>query len=91
MNDEDRHIWGNAYNISMEDSVDYFERWASVRSPNEKRGAELQRLYAEIDQFEAGQARRVAGGYAVVGPMLESVIGGNRPSDFDDRWDDCHR
>jgi hypothetical protein len=28
VNDEDRHIWGNAYNIEMSSYVEYFQKWA---------------------------------------------------------------
>jgi len=77
INDEDRHIWTNAYSVDMGSSVEYFEKWAT-----------LQRLYAEIDEFEQQQAERVAAGYAVVGPMLEATVGGNRPEEFDTSWDE---
>jgi len=77
INDEDRHIWTNAYSIDIESSVRYFEKWAT-----------LQRLYAEIDEFEEQQAERVAAGYAVVGPMLEATVAGNRLEEFDARWDE---
>jgi hypothetical protein len=50
--------------------------------------AELQQLYAEIDQFEQRLAARVAAGYAVVGPMLEATKAGNRPKEFDASWDE---
>ena len=49
---------------------------------------QLRQLYAEIDQFEQQLAARVAAGYAVVGPMLEATVAGNRPDDFDARWDE---
>ena len=77
INDEDRHIWTNAYSIDMPASVEYFEKWAA-----------LQRLYAEIDEFEQQQAERVTAGYAVVGPMLEATVAGNRPEAFDASWDE---
>ncbi|MEM7432766.1 MAG: thioredoxin family protein [Pseudomonadota bacterium] len=88
LNDEDRHIWSNAYNIDMSSSVEYFEKWAAVDSIVEPVSDELQRLYQEIKQFESQQASRVAGGYAVVGPMLKALKEGNRPDDFRSRWDE---
>src|SRR5210317_843487 len=32
VNDEDRHVWGNAYNIDMSSSLQYFEKWAMTNS-----------------------------------------------------------
>jgi hypothetical protein len=88
VNDEDRHIWTNAYKIDMAESVRYFEKWATHDADAVTDSPELQQLYAEIDQFERQQAERVAAGYAVVGPMLEATVAGNRPEDFDARWDE---
>jgi len=90
VNDEDRHIWGNAYNVDMSSSVQYFEKWAkrdSIADPVAD-SPQLRQLYAEIDQFEQHLAGRVAAGYAVVGPMLETTVAGNRPEDFDASWDE---
>ena len=80
VNDEDRHIWGNAYSIDMASSVRYFEKWAD--------STQLTQLYAEIDQFEQQLAERVAAGYAVVGPMLAAYKDGNAPEEFDASWDE---
>jgi len=90
LNDEDRHVWGNAYNIDMASSVRYFEKWAtndSVADPAMD-SAELRQLYAQIDQFEQQLAERVAAGYAVVGPMLAAYKAGNTPEDFDASWNE---
>jgi len=90
INDEDRHIWGNAYNIDMSSSVQYFEKWAtndSVADPVPD-SAQLRQLYVEIDQFEQQLAERVAAGYAVVGPMLKAYKAGNAPEDFDASWNE---
>ena len=90
INDEDRHIWANAYSVDMSESVEYFEKWAtsdSVADPVTD-STELQQLYAEIDQFEQQQAERVAAGYAVVGPMLEAYKDGNAPDEFETSWDE---
>jgi len=90
VNDEDRHIWGNAFNIDMSSSVRYFEKWATTDSTAtpEVESAELRQLYAQIDQFEQHLAERVAGGYAVVGPMLAAYKDGNAPENFDASWDE---
>ena len=90
INNEDRHQWSNAYNIDMSTSVQYFEKWLkddSVVDPVVG-SAELQRLYAEIDEFEQQMAERVAVGYAVVGPMLEAYKAGNAPKEFDASWNE---
>lgn len=90
INNTDRHIWGDAYRISMSESVDYFERWANSDGTADASPAsnQLRDLYAQIDRFEAEMAERVAAGYAVVGPMLEARVAGNSPSDFNARWDE---
>ena len=90
VNDEDRHIWGNAASIDMSSSVQYFERWATDDSDADSvvDSTQLRQLYAEIDQFEQQLAERVAAGYAVVGPLLEARVAGNGPEDFDARWDE---
>ena len=80
VNDEDRHIWGNAYSIDMASSVRYFEKWAN--------STQLTQLYAAIDQFEQQLADRVAAGYAVVGPMLAARVAGNPPEEFDASWNE---
>jgi len=94
VNDEDRHMWSNAYNIDMSSSVQYFEKWAMSDLSADSlaySGADstqLTQLYAEIDQFEQQLAERVAAGYAVVGPMLEAYEAGNAPEEFDASWDE---
>jgi hypothetical protein len=92
VNNEDRHIWSNAYNIDMSSSVRYFEKWAmsdTVADPVAD-STQLRQLYAEIDQFEHQLADRVAAGYAVVGPMLEAYEAGKKPEEFDASWDELH-
>jgi len=90
VDDEERHIWSNAYSIDMTESVQYFEKWATNDSVAESvtDSTQLQQLYAEIDEFEQQLAERVAAGYAVVGPMLEAYKAGNEPEEFDARWDE---
>ena len=90
VNDEDRHVWGDAYSIDMATSVEYFEKWAEYEAPADAAAApeELLALYAQIDQFEQRQAMRVSGGYAVVGPMLEAYKAGDAPDNFQSSWDE---
>jgi thiol-disulfide isomerase/thioredoxin len=90
VNNEDRHIWGNAYSIDMPTSVQYFEKWATSDAAADTGAVstELRDLYEEIDRFEGELADRVDDGYAVVGPMLEAYKAGNEPEDFDARWNE---
>ena len=90
VNDEDRHMWANAYSIDMPDSVRYFEKWATsdlVAEPVAE-SDQLRQLYTEIDRFEQQLAERVAAGYAVVGPMMEAYKAGNAPENFEASWDE---
>jgi thiol-disulfide isomerase/thioredoxin len=89
VDNEERHLWGDAYRVDMESSVDYFEKWAADDTPRETApdSVELKRLFAEIDQFEQQLAERVAAGYAIVGPMLKAdVVDGNPPEGIAERW-----
>jgi hypothetical protein len=58
VDDEDRHIWADAYSIDMASTVRYFEKWATNDSIADSLAdpvvdsAELRQLYAQIDQFE---------------------------------------
>jgi thiol-disulfide isomerase/thioredoxin len=90
VNNEDRHVWGNAYSIDMPTSVQYFEKWATSDAAADTGAVtpELRDLYEEIDRFERELADRVDDGYAVVGPMLEAYKAGNEPEDFDARWNE---
>jgi len=90
VNDQDRHVWGNAYNIDMASSVRYFETWAmSERHADPAmESAELRKLYAQINQFEQQQAERVAAGYALVGPLLKSYKAGVPAEEFRARWNE---
>ena len=93
VNDEDRHIWGNAFNIDMASSVEYFEKWAmnDTTADPVAESTQLGQLNAEIDQFEQQSAERVAAGYAVVGPMLAAYKDGNTPEEFDASWDELSK
>ncbi len=90
INDEDRHIWSNAYKVDMSSSVEYFEKWAADDAVAELApdSAQLRALYAEIDQFERQLADRVAAGYEVVGPMLKAYKADNAAEDFEERWNE---
>lgn len=88
VNAGDRHQWGSAYNIDMEASVQYFEKWPTNDSVAMPDSPELRRLLDDVRAFEQRMAERVANGYAVVGPMLAAVKDGNKPEQFDARWNE---
>ena len=94
INRHDRHQWGAAERISMEDSVTYFEEMASdqMRLPGPATGAERARLDVEIDQFEQRMAGKVERGYQRVGPMLRAYKeGGGVPSSFEHDWEEVYQ
>ena len=90
INNEDRHIWSNAYSVDMPTSVAYFEKWASndAAAEPDPDSTQLRDLNAEIDRFEEQLADRVAAGYAVVGPMLEAYKADNAPENFEASWNE---
>ena len=85
---DEHHMWGNAYSVSMSESVEYFEKWALSDSAPDPASdsAQLEQLYARIDRFEGQLADRVDAGYAVVGPMLAAYYAGNAPPEFRASW-----
>jgi len=92
VNAENRHQWGDAYNISMEESLEYFRLMAAadlndLRS-NEELSGELMELFAEIDSFERLQAVRIYGAYAVIGPLLKAYKAVEKPEHFEDYWNE---
>lgn len=92
VNEKNRHQWGNADSISMEDSAAYFELMATpgpaVLEDGNPANAELQGLLDEIDAFEQAQAERLYAAYAVIGPMLQAYKEGDPPAEFDDYWNE---
>lgn len=91
VNAEDRHQWGSADSIGMEDTVEYFRRMALSEegaAPAEPDAA-LQALYAGIDAYERQLALRVDEGYRRVGPMLRAYKeGGEVPASFEHDWEE---
>ncbi len=88
VNDGNRHQWGNAYNINMEDSLRYFDQMAVLQTPSEPEDEELVLLLAEIDEFEQVQAQRLYRAYGVVGPMLRAYKEGDAPQNFEESWNE---
>tara|TARA_R110002049_G_scaffold65710_2_gene172264 strand:- start:14188 stop:14997 length:810 start_codon:yes stop_codon:yes gene_type:complete len=93
INDEDRHQWGNAYNIDMPASVEYFEKWLNHDAAAEPgvESAQLRSLNLKIDEFEQQLADRLVAGYAVVGPLLEATEAGNRSEEFKASWNELRK
>jgi hypothetical protein len=88
VNDGNRHQWGNAYSINMEDSLQYFDQMAVLQTPAEPEGEELLLLLAEIDEFEQLQAQRLYLAYGVIGPMLRAYKEGDTPQNFEESWNE---
>jgi hypothetical protein len=92
VNDSNRHQWGDAFNIGMDESVAYFRLMSETDLNQIRNAAEpgdaLSALYEEIDEFEQAQADRVYQAYAVVGPMLKAYKEGHPKEDFEDQWNE---
>ena len=92
VNASNRHQWGEAFNISMEESTDYFQLMASADRTSLDNSAtatgDLQSLLTEIDGFEQTQAARLYEAYAVIGPMLRAYKEGQMADDFEDHWNE---
>jgi len=90
VNAKDRHRWANAFSISMEESVEYFQRMArtdldTIRD-EKTANADLQDLLTEIDGFEQQQADRLYQAYAILGPMLEAYEAGDKEAFSEEYW-----
>jgi len=90
VNAGNRHQWGDAYSISMEESVAYFQTMAaldlSTGADEAGTTGELAALLSEIDAWEQLQADRVYAAYSVIGPMLRAYKEGNEPEHFEEYW-----
>lgn len=91
LNHRDLQQWYNAASISLEDTIDYF---TSKALPTVRHAAasdmvasnELKALFAEIDAFEAKQAKRIYHGFSIVGPMV-GMERSERPENFYRLWE----
>lgn len=92
VNADNRHQWGDAYNISMEESLEYFQLMAAANLTDlrgdEEVPEELMGLLADIDSFERQQADRIYDAYAVIGPMLKAYKAGEKPEHFEAYWNE---
>lgn len=92
LNEQNRHQWAEAATISMEDSVDYFQQFAStdltaLQSEGEI-DATLQVLLNQIEAFEQIQADRLYQAYAILGPMLHAYKAGDKDAFSEDTWNE---
>jgi hypothetical protein len=88
INADNRHQWGNAANINMDDSVTYFQQMATsdlgTLRTETTLPEELRELLADIDAFEQLQAERLYLAYTVLSPMLYAYDNGD-PDKFSDK------
>lgn len=92
LNADNRNQWGNAYTISMKESVDYFAKYAetgqsAIQSDNEI-DENLRVLLADIEAFEDVQAVRLYEAYAVLTPMIKAYKGGDDKAFSEKIWNE---
>jgi len=89
VNAHDMHQWRDAESISMADSTAYFTKMATAATRGVPQEAAMAphyaKMMADIDAFEEAQAKRIYGGFAVVGPMV-MMKNGERPENFRSLW-----
>lgn len=92
VNAQNRHQWANAYNISMDESVEYFQLMANMDlttvQGNDEVDLTLQELLTEIDAFEDVQANRLYEAYKVIGPMLKAYKEGDKDAFSEAHWNE---
>jgi len=92
VNAQDRHRWADAFSISMEESVEYFQQMANADLTalrDEKIVPDdLQNLLTEIDAFEQQQADRLYEAYTVLGPMLKAYKAGDKETFSEELWNE---
>lgn len=92
VNDKNRHQWANAANISMEESLEYFQLFAGYEANTLQNEAEtdanLNVLLAQIEAFEQIQADRLYQAYAVLAPMLHAYKKGDKDAFSQATWDE---
>jgi hypothetical protein len=92
LNADDRNQWGNAYKISMKESVDYFAQYAETGQSTTQSDGEpdenLQVLIANIKAFEDVQAARLYEAYAVLTPMIKAYKEGDEKAFSEKIWNE---
>ena len=92
VNNKNRHQWANAANVSMEESLEYFQQFAEYE-PNALQSeaetdANLKVLLTEIEAFEQIQSDRLYQAYAVLAPMLHAYKKGDKDAFSQATWDE---
>jgi hypothetical protein len=91
VNAHNRHLWADAYSISMDDSVDYFRQMSQTDLTALRAGGvngEQAAIMAEIDAFERRQADRLYAAYGVLGPMLKEFKEGDAELFSEEAWNE---
>jgi len=92
INDNNRHQWADAANISMEESLEYFQLFseyeANALQSEAKTDANLHVLLTKIKAFEQTQADRLYQAYALLGPMLHAYKKGDKEAFSQATWDE---
>lgn len=92
VNEHNRHLWADAYSISMDDSIEYFRQMSqadltALRVKGEF-NADQAAIMAEIDSFERQQADRLYQAYAILGPMLKEFKEGDAEKFSEETWNE---
>lgn len=92
VNAQNRHQWADAFSISMDDTVAYFQHMTTVDLGPLRAGIEadpkLLSLFEEIDVFEQQQAERLYQAYLVLGPMLKEYKEGDKEAFSEQTWNE---
>jgi hypothetical protein len=92
INEQNRHQWAEANNISMEDSVEYFRLMAESEITDVGHdinpSPQLLQLLSDIDVFEQNQADRLYLAYQVLSPMLRAYEKGEKEKFSESTWNE---
>lgn len=92
INASNRHQWANAANISMEESLEYFQQFANTDLTSFQHeqavDGDLQQLLIEIKRFELLQAERLYEAYALLAPMLRAYKAGDKEAFSEEIWNE---
>ena len=92
VNNKNRHQWADAANMSMEESLEYFQLFAGYEADSPQSepvtDANLNVLLEEIGVFEQAQADRLYQAYALLSPMLHAYKNGDKDAFVQATWDE---
>ena len=87
LNRDDMHLWANAYQVSMADTVEYFSRYSQMKfSPVAEYTAQQRAKLKQLNGFIQHQEQRIRDSYKIIGPMLADYKAGISNPDFDPSW-----